>query len=41
MKVFIKTLEKAAQLKIPAEKREIGTDLSVEFYGNESEQSTV
>ena len=37
-----KTPEKAAtQLKIPADKRAIGTRLSMEFHGNESEQSTV
>ena len=36
-----KTPEKAAQLKFPAGKRAIGTRLSVEFYEDESEQSTV
>ena len=36
-----KAPEKVAQLKMPAGKRAIGTRLSVEFYENESEQSTV
>jgi len=36
-----KAPEKVAQLKIPAGKKAIGTRLSVEFYEDESEQSTV
>ena len=36
-----KAPEKAAQLKFPAGKRAIETRLSVEFYEDESEQSTV
>ena len=36
-----KAPEKAAQLKFPVGKRAIGTRLSVEFYEDESEQSTV
>ena len=36
-----KAPEKVAQLKIPAGKKAVGTRLSVEFYEDESEQSTV